>query len=115
MIDDDDVETAQAAMRESDALIEQIRPILSGKSPEVIGTTVAHLLAIFIAGHAPPLRETARRLLIDCAEGLVPVIVAEMIEAGRAPPDWQGDDAMPETTEEWFKRATLRSPQDKPQ
>ncbi|MCA1524271.1 hypothetical protein [Bradyrhizobium yuanmingense] len=79
----------QAALRESDGLVEQIRPILTGQTPEVAGTTVAQLLAIFIAGHAPPLREAALHLLVDCAKGLVPVMVGEMIEAGSAPPEWR--------------------------
>ncbi|MEY9364756.1 hypothetical protein ABH994_007477 [Bradyrhizobium yuanmingense] len=86
MIDDYDF---QAAMRQSDALVEHIRPILAGQSPEVTGATIAQLLAIFIAGHAPPLREVSLRLLLECAEGLVPAMVGEMIEAGRAPPEWR--------------------------
>ncbi|MCD9817685.1 hypothetical protein [Bradyrhizobium japonicum] len=65
------------------------RSILAGQSPEVTGTTIAQLLSIFIAGHAPPLREVSLRLLVECAEGLVPVMVGEMIEAGRAPPEWR--------------------------
>ncbi|MHC2534243.1 hypothetical protein [Bradyrhizobium diazoefficiens] len=80
----------QAALRESDGLVEQIRPILAGQNPEVVGATLAQLLATFIAGHAPVLRETAQRLLMDCAEGLVPVMVEEMIVAGRAPLQWRG-------------------------
>jgi hypothetical protein len=28
-------------------------------------------------------------MLMDCAERLVPVMVEEMIEAGRAPPEWR--------------------------
>lgn len=79
----------QTAMRVSDALVEQIRPILAGQSSEVAGATIAQLLAIFVAGHAPPLREAALRLLVDCAKGLVPVMIGEMIEAGRAPPEWR--------------------------
>ena len=76
-------------MKEADALVEQMRPLLAGKSPEVQGATVAQLLAIFIASHAPPLRDSARQLLIDCADGLVPLMVEEMIAAGRAPPEWR--------------------------
>ncbi|MCP1761920.1 hypothetical protein [Bradyrhizobium japonicum] len=81
----------QAALRESDALVEQIRPILAGQSPEVTGTTIAQLVAIFVAGHAPELRPSGLKMLLDCAEGLVPVMVEEMIEAGRAPPEWRTD------------------------
>ncbi|WFU46008.1 hypothetical protein QA640_45360 (plasmid) [Bradyrhizobium sp. CB82] len=51
----------QAALRENDGLVEQIRPILARQSPEVASATVAQLLAIFVA--APPLREDALRLL----------------------------------------------------
>lgn len=77
--------------RQSDALVAEIRPILAGHidDPEVVGATLGHLLAIFVAGHNPELRETALTLLIDCAKGLVPVIVDEMILDGRAPPDWR--------------------------
>ncbi|MHC2582248.1 hypothetical protein ACVI1J_005575 [Bradyrhizobium diazoefficiens] len=58
----------QAALRESNGLVEQIRPILAAQSPEVAGTTIAQLLAIFVAGHAPPLREAALGLLVECAK-----------------------------------------------
>ncbi|WLA75041.1 hypothetical protein QIH77_07540 [Bradyrhizobium diazoefficiens] len=80
-----------AATLASDALVEQIRPILAGQNPDVVGATLSQLLAIFIGGHAPPLREVSLRLLVECAEGLVPAMVGEMIEAGRAPPEWRSD------------------------
>ena len=76
-------------LRQSDALVDQMRPILAGQNPEVQGAAIAQLLAIFIAGHAPPMRESARKLLMDCADGLVPIMVEEMIEVGRAPPEWR--------------------------
>lgn len=79
------------SLRQSDAVVEQMRPILAGQNPEVQGAAIAQLLAIFIAGHAPPMRDDARRLLMDCADGLVPIMVEEMIEAGRAPPEWRTD------------------------
>lgn len=78
-------------IRQSDALVERMRPILAGQNPEVQGAAIAQLVAIFIAGHAPPMRESARKLLMDCAEGLVPICVEEMIEAGRAPSEWRTD------------------------
>ncbi|WP_166304372.1 hypothetical protein [Bradyrhizobium sp. 2S1] len=76
-------------MEHADELVDAIRPLLAGKNPEVQGATIAQLLAIFIAGHAPPLRDGARKLLMDCCDGLVPILVEEMIEAGRAPPEWR--------------------------
>ncbi|VIO80137.1 hypothetical protein [Bradyrhizobium ivorense] len=85
---------AYAATLASDVLVEQIRPILAGQNPEVVGATLAQLLAIFVAGHAPPLREVSMRMLVECAEGLVPAVVGEMIDAGRAPPEWRTDTKM---------------------
>jgi|GEM_PF-1228839 len=82
-------------LRQSDALVEQMRPILAGQNPEVQGAAIAQLLAIFIAGHAPPMRESARKLLMDCADGLMPICIEEIIEARRVPPEWR-----PDTTEE---------------
>jgi hypothetical protein len=74
----------------SDALVERIKPMLADNSPEVVGATLSQLLAIFIAGHAPPLRDESLRLLVQCAEDLVPVMIDEMIADGRAPADWRG-------------------------
>jgi hypothetical protein len=68
----------------------EVRPLLAGKSPEVIGAALAQLLAIFVASHAPPLRDGTRKLLMDCCDGLVTIAVEEMIEAGRAPPEQRG-------------------------
>jgi len=75
----------------SDALVERIRPILAGHidDPEVVGATLAHLLAIFVAAHNPELRENSLTMVIDCAKSLVPVIVDELIDEGRAPDDWR--------------------------
>jgi hypothetical protein len=73
----------------ADQLVELILPILAGETPEAQGATLAHLLAQFIAGHAPPLREGSLIALIECVERLVPVIVEEMIDDGRVPPDWR--------------------------
>ncbi len=70
-------------------LVAQISALLTGRNPDVQGAVIAQLFAKFIAGHAPLLRETALRLLMDCSEGLVPVMIEEMIEAGRAPPEWR--------------------------
>ncbi|WFU42623.1 hypothetical protein QA640_09265 [Bradyrhizobium sp. CB82] len=72
----------QAALRQSDHLVDLIPPFFAGQTPEVQGATIAQLLAIFVAGHAPPLRSGARKFLIGCAEELVPIIIEEMIEDG---------------------------------
>ena len=73
----------------ADQLVELIRPILAGETPEAQGATLAHLLAQFIAGHAPPLRDSALICFVECVQSLVPVLVEEMIDDGRVPPDWR--------------------------
>ena len=75
--------------RAANALVEEARELFAGKSPEVQGAAIAQLLAIFIAGHAPELRAVSRNLLIEVIDNLVPVIVEQMIEDGRAPEWWR--------------------------
>jgi hypothetical protein len=43
--------------RQSDEIVERIRPMLAGKAPPLQGIIVAELTALFIAGHHPDLRE----------------------------------------------------------
>jgi hypothetical protein len=78
-----------AATFEATALADQLRPLLAGRSPEVAGAVLAQLLAHFIAGHIPPMREQATALVVDGAKALVPVIVDELVEVGRLPAEWR--------------------------
>jgi hypothetical protein len=43
--------TGTPRTREVIAIVEQIRPLLAGKAPEVQGAALADLLAIWLAGH----------------------------------------------------------------
>lgn len=79
-------------------IVDRIRGILAGESPDVQGAAIAQIFAIYIAGHAPPLRENARNMLIECADNLTPVEINEMIDAGMVPPNWKEDDDMPKMT-----------------
>jgi hypothetical protein len=74
-------------------LAQLIRPHLTGKPPAVVGAALAELCAIFIAGHAPPLREDMLKLLRDMTAELIPVIVEQMIAEGRAPPEWRDEES----------------------
>lgn len=47
--------------RKAAMLVNFIKPILAGNEPEVQGAVLADLLAIWLAGHAPPVRETVLR------------------------------------------------------
>jgi hypothetical protein len=84
----DNLDSRSDAIR-ADQLVNLIRPILVGETPEAQGAALAQLVAIFIAAHAPPMRESCLILLVECVESLVPVCVEEMIEAGRVPDDWR--------------------------
>ena len=55
----------------SDALVAQIRPLLAGKAPQLQGIVVAELMAIYIAGHAPELRDDIMKAQLVAIEGLV--------------------------------------------
>ena len=73
-----------------DRLVQKISPMLACKSPEIVGATLGQLCAIFIASHAPSLREEQLTLLHELIGEMVPVIVEEMIADGRVPESWRG-------------------------
>jgi hypothetical protein len=77
------------SIRRAQGIVDKIRPMLADESPDVQGAALAQLLAIFIGGHAPPLRQFQRAMLLDTADRLVPVIVEEMIDEGRVPAYWR--------------------------
>jgi hypothetical protein len=59
-------------------IVDAIKPLLGGHPPEMQGAVIADLLAIWLASHAPELRETALtfhidmvRLLTAAEEGLM--------------------------------------------
>ncbi|MGO8241292.1 hypothetical protein ACC806_34710 [Rhizobium ruizarguesonis] len=60
------------------AIVDAVRPHLAGEPPEIQGAVIADLLAIWLAGHAPQLREEAIefhmemvRQLTEAEEGLM--------------------------------------------
>jgi hypothetical protein len=66
-------------------LVEQIRPLLAGRPPQLAGAVLGELVAIFIGQFAPALRAEQRQMLIELVDDLVPVMVEEMIEQGVLP------------------------------
>jgi hypothetical protein len=75
---------------ESEELVAEIGPILHGHSPDSVGAALGELLAIVIAGHHPDLRESVLEALVKLVKDLTAITVEEMIENGKAPPDWRG-------------------------
>ena len=55
------------------SLADDIRPLLKGKDPDIQGAVLSELLALFIAGHHPQLRDHAMRAIIACTLDLVRV------------------------------------------
>lgn len=86
----DTEERANEATAEANELVEIIRPLFAGVEPEIVGATLGQLLSVLIAGHHPMMREDALTMVIDMVRGLVPIEVEEMIDQGRAPPEWRG-------------------------
>jgi len=56
----------------ADRIIENIRPQLAGAGAPVQGLVLAELLAMYIAGHHPSLRDDILRMHVDCVRRLIP-------------------------------------------
>lgn len=55
------------------ATVDRIRPLLAGRSPEVQRAVLADLLAIWVAGHPPQLRQGLMDMHIDMVRVLIPL------------------------------------------
>ena len=55
------------------ALAQSIKPLLAGKGPEAQGAALADLVATWLAGHHPDLRQEIFREWQDAVSRLVPV------------------------------------------
>jgi hypothetical protein len=71
-------------------LVDRLKPVFAGLDPDVAGATLGELVAIFLASHAPELRDVQRELLLAFIDDMVPFIVAELIDEGRVPETWRG-------------------------
>jgi hypothetical protein len=74
--------------RKVDPVVARIRLLLAGLGPEIQGAVLADLLAIFLAGHHPALREEVLAMTIDCARKLVAPNEAEIFSDGK-PEGWE--------------------------
>ncbi|WP_245498854.1 hypothetical protein [Rhizobium ruizarguesonis] len=60
-------------MKEIEAIVEAIKPHLAGHPAELQGAAIADLMAIFLAGMAPEMREEAIEFHVDLVRQLIPV------------------------------------------
>jgi hypothetical protein len=86
----DDNITPQALVGSTTALhlAAQVKPIFAGYSPDIIGGALADLLATYIAGHRPDVRDEVLENLITTAGQLVPIIEREIFAAHRSTDPW---------------------------
>jgi len=73
--------TAQIVRQEQ--LVRVIKPILARNPQGVQGTALMELLALFIAGHHPSLREVALNTHIEVVRQMVPICEAELFPHGK--------------------------------
>ena len=76
-------------MREINQVINKIKKHLRGKGPELQGAVLCELLAMFLAGHHPSLRDDVLEVHINTARALVPANEAALFEHyGGRPEGW---------------------------
>jgi hypothetical protein len=70
------------------SVVNQIRPLLAGRSPEIQGAILAELLATFLAGHHPGLRDEILTLHVEKVRELIAPCEAELFATRERPKDW---------------------------
>lgn len=87
----EDIEEHAALSTDAAAeLVELLRPAFAGVAAEITGAALGELLAIFVAGHHPGMRDEAFNMVFNLARDLVSPTIEEMIANGSAPPEWRG-------------------------
>jgi len=77
-------------VKESLALVEQVRPLFAGKEPHVVGAALAELTGMLMLGHPP----VVRKMLLATHYRAVAKMV-EMYASANDP--WDAEDIDPET------------------
>ena len=71
-------------------LSREIRPKLAGHPPEIQGGALADLVALYIAGHHPAIREEVLALWIEMVRQLIEPSEQQIAESrGGFPPEWR--------------------------
>jgi hypothetical protein len=73
---------------EIEHIVNQIRPLLAGRGPNIQGAVLVDLLATFLAGHRPDLRDEMLAIHIKYVRELIPVCEAEIFATRERPKDW---------------------------
>lgn len=70
--------TADAAVHRARGVVESIKPLLASHGPDVQGAALVELVALYVAGHDPALRDSLLQLHGDCVRRMVPVVECEL-------------------------------------
>ena len=82
-------------MREITEMVNKIKKHMRGKGPELQGAVLCDLLAMFLAGHHPSLRDDVLEVHLHTVRALVPVNEAALFaHYGGKPEGW--DDPPPD-------------------
>jgi hypothetical protein len=81
----------KADAREAGEIVARIVPMLAGATPPVVGAVLGELAARFVASHAPEWRGSAKDMLTELVNRLIPLVVEEMIKSGKvSAEEWRG-------------------------
>lgn len=75
--------------KEVETLVDEIRPLLAGNDPSLQGAALGDLVAIYIAGHHPAIREEVLTAFIALVRGMVPIVEAEIFATFGKPEGWE--------------------------
>lgn len=75
---DDMTESEFCYAEEFRRIEDAIKPLLTGHPPPLQGAILADLLALYLAGHAPDLREDILQITINTIRRLIPVNEANL-------------------------------------
>lgn len=60
-------------VREIEKAVSAIKPLLAGREPEVQGAIMCELLAIWLAGHAPIIRDAVLETHVKLVREMIPI------------------------------------------
>lgn len=78
------------ALKDVQRLVKQIMPILRGKGPDVQGAVLADLASLWVAGHAPVIRDDVMKMHFQAIRDLVPESEKQLFgKAGHPDRQWR--------------------------
>jgi hypothetical protein len=74
---------------EREAIVAAIKPLLAEHDPVIQGAALAELLALFVAGHRPAVRDEILGMHVSAVRELVPIAEREILNYGPRPERWE--------------------------